>query len=203
MQTVHKDTHYLGFPLLTGYKYHQGYYEEALHTWHDILLNYTQIHSRAYIVRLDFSYPFFNRDQYPEDNQLFSKALEALCLSYRRKGADPAYCWAREKSPQGGHHYHLILLFNERKIQNSHGVLSKAKRYWASQLGIPTADGLVHLSEITSGYAYCGGLKLNVKNDDKENIKRCFELGTYLCKVHSKDPDLYHINQFGSSRLKR
>ncbi|MBU1387741.1 MAG: inovirus Gp2 family protein [Proteobacteria bacterium] len=210
MKTVILTKTYNHFPLSYSNKNNNGFYINILDSLQRLFNTMFYRHSQVFVIRLDLTYP--TGIQYPHDNVLFSRFIEALTLYCKRirkskrtgnlvGDYDPMYLWTREDSGTGQHHFHILLLLNGNKIQNGRGISEKAKELWNGCLGVH-AEGLVHLCMPGGAYDQYGGVKLvRGSIDFPELFENVFKWTSYLAKVYSKGNGPKHVKEYGMSRL--
>jgi len=198
---THNPTHN-GHPLSYSSKNDQGFYTEILRRIESLLEDMTQRHGSVFFIMLGLKYPSATYSQYPNDNALLSRFLEALTCHCKRRNYDPRYLWARERSTTGQVHYHLMILLNADYTQNAHGLLDKATKLWQRCLDIEDGSGLVQLCEPNKVDGRFGGVKIR-RNDPhvQEVWDGCFQWASYLAKCYSKGNSPRGANEFGCSRL--
>lgn len=204
MKTVYSEQYYEGLRLSKANKNDCGFYEEILQSI-KLLLDYViRKHNKVFFTTLVVKYPANSSSIYPIDNSLLSRFLEALIITYKRKGCDPKYLWVREQSNTGQFHYHLMLLFDGNKIQNAYGVLDYATRLWANCLMVENGKGLVHLCELGDDKFRYGGIMIRrFEWEYDTDYKKCFEAASYLAKRYSKGQSPAYVNEYGMSRLSK
>lgn len=204
MRNVVYTASYNDYNLCCSVKNNQGHYMEILQAIDAQFSYMVNRHSSVFMTIFVVRYPSGTPLQCQEDNGLLSTMLEALALHCKRKGYDPKYLWARERSEKTGQtHYHIMLLLNGNLIQNGYGILNKATELWQRCLGLDDGRGLIELcksSEIDGRY---GGVKIRRNNPQfQEVLGRCFQWASYLAKCYSKGQARAYVNEFGCSRVK-
>lgn len=201
MRRITQDKTYNGHPLSNSEKLNQGSYTEILQATQSLFDHMIQRHRRVFFTRFELKYPAYSSGQYPDNNALLSRFIEALMLHCKRRNYDPKYLWVRESSESGQFHYHIMILLNSDIIQNAYGLLNKATELWGRCLNIENASGLVHLS-LTDENRY-GGFKI-IRNapDYPQVYDQCFERASYLAKCYSKGGLPANVNGFGGSQLR-
>ena len=202
MRNVFSGNTYNGYDLSNSEKNNQGFYAEILQAIGSLFDSMIKRHGKVFFTMFVLKYPAGSAMEYPNDNRLMSRFIEALTLYYKRKMVDPKYLWVREVSTTGQVHYHLTLLLNGDLTQNAHGILRKATELWQGCLGIENGNGLVHLCTRDEECAQYGGIKI-VRNalDFNQVLNKCYMLASYFAKCYSKDGFPRYVNGFGSSRL--
>ena len=202
---------YKGLPLSITTKNHEGFNTNILDRISDCLNCMIHKHCKVFFIPFGLTYPA--NSQYPNDNILLSRFIEALTLYCKRTrrskrtgnligNYDPKYVWTKELSTTTGqYHYHILLLLDGNKIQNAHGISKQATQLWAGCLGIQDARGLVHLPLPEYDYPY-GGIMIT-RNDPyfQQVYATCFQIASYIAKVYSKGSAPLNSNEYGSSRL--
>lgn len=147
-------------------------------------------HNKILFIRMDLT---FNEIlNYPNDNSLLSRFMEALTLHCKRLGLDPLYLWVREQVSSINHHYHVILLLDGNKIQNPHGIFNKATDLWGNCLDT-NAAGLVH-------YGSHIMIRRNAVGFD-HSYHEALNLARYLAKSYSKGSAPKGVREMGMSNL--
>lgn len=189
---------YNGHIMSTSDKRNEGYYEEILDKIDSLLGDMIRRHEKVLFTTFGVNYPANSAGQYPEDNSLISRFMEALALHCKRRGYDPKYLWARESSSTDQTHYHVMLLLNADITQNAHGIFNKATDLWQGCLGIEDAGGLIHWRN-DDRY---GGVKIRRNASDfTEVFDHCFQRAGYGAKCFSKGDSPAYVNEYGCSRL--
>lgn len=205
MRKIFKGESYNGKDLSYSAKRNQGFYVEMLDSIECYLDYVNSTYKKVFFTMLVVRYPAGSiPDYYRNNNERFSKFLEALLIYFKRHKYKPLYFWAREESQSTGQfHYHLALIFDGNQIQNGYGVLDKATQLWAHYLGIKNGKGLIHRANTFKHYQY-GGVKVD-HNDELASEVHCmfFEWMSYLAKVYSKGGNPCHVNEYGCSRIPR
>jgi hypothetical protein len=202
MRNVLHGNTFNGNPLSNSSNNDQGFYHEILQSIEHLMQHMTQRHGKVFFTMFVLKYPANSAFQYPNDNALLSRFIEALMLNCRRRGYDPKYLWVREYSSNGQPHYHIMILLNSDVTQNAHGILSKATELWQGCLGVENASGLVHLCLADEHDRY-GGVKIIRNSPDFQQVYgQCFERASYLAKTYSKGNSPAYVNGFGCSRLR-
>lgn len=207
---VHRGNTYKDQALSYSEKGNLGFYVKILDVIEAQFRYMTSRHGKVFFVMFGLNYPAGSCSNYPDNNELLSRFLEALKLHCSRKSLDPHYLWVREKSTTGQIHYHCILLLDGNKIQNAYGILEKATALWTMSLGVEDGRGLVH-SNFSSNHSaesfyytpYRGVKIVRADPQFEEVYGRCFQVASYLAKRYSKGEAPPYVNEFGCSRIPR
>jgi hypothetical protein len=184
------DPEYKGMPILTDKARNQGCYKPILEKLKNNFDDMTYKHSKTFFMRYDVRFPEDHQPS-PNDNKTFRDFQANLIKNLDRKGLDPHYLWAMERSREKHQHYHGILLLDGQKTQSIHNHIQKAEELWASALNLPIDQNNGLIDDCTKkrdGSSQKNGIML--RKDDPEydiKVKRCFEWGSYLSKPNTKD----------------
>lgn len=167
-----------------------GDYEEIHRSIYNLFDEAIRRHNKIFFIRFDLT---FNANiDYPSENQLISRFMEALTLHCKRRELDPLYLWVREQARSSNHHYHVLLLLNGNKIQNPYGIFNKATELWGMCLNTDAA-GLVHY-----------GTDIMIRrngNDFDHTYNEALNLAGYLAKSYSKGEAPKGVREMGKSRF--
>ena len=199
---------YNGYPLSSS-KNTEGHYEAILHGIYALLNYMTTKFKNVFVVNMVVKYPLHSKHEYDlstltraercgENNKLFLDLLEYFSDYCRVKDYHPKYIWARERSLKtGGIHFHVLYCFDSNYIQNSYGLLSKAKELWGNCLNVKDPNGLVEL------------WVPKPRNSNRSDGDRSFSNAEYLSNTDRNDRhqhDLFDIEElyrYGGIKLRR
>jgi len=183
-------------------KYNQGYYVEILQAIESLFNNMIQRHNKVLFATFVLKYPANTASQYPDNNVLLSRFIEALVRYYHRHNHDPKYLWVRERSSTDQIHYHVMILLNANSIQKADGIIEYAIAQWQRCLGIDNGRGFVGRCPAWSSDDRCGAVVIR-RNDPyfQQVYGQCFQRASYLGKCYSKGNAPANVNEYGHSRL--
>jgi len=167
-----------------------GDYEEVLKAINNLFNVAISRHNKILFIRFDLTFNL-NSD-YPNDNSLLSRFMEAFTLHCKRLGLDPLYLWVREQVSSINHHYHVILLLDGNKIQNPYEIFIKATNLWGNCLNT-NAAGLVN-------YGSHIMIRRNAVGFDN-SYHEALNLSRYLAKSYSKGAAPKGVREMGMSNL--
>jgi len=168
---------------------------------------------RVMFLRLDPRFPAERK--YPIDNGIFTNFLESYRRHLVRKNLPSCHLWVREHDSTTvplapNHHYHLALVIAMPPEGSDHeptkaDLFGLADRLWSINLGIELniQNGLVdHCDRPTRRFPLGNGVIVDRgKRQWPERVEYCYEWGTYLAKLESKETLPPWIRSMGSSRL--
>lgn len=200
---MHHSDNYNGLPLSYSNDNNQGSYVEIIRAIEAVMACMLQHHARVFFTMFVLKYPANTAGQYPDNNVLMSRLVEALTKYCARHNYHPKYLWVRECPSTGQPHYHFMLLLDENYVQNAYGIHSKATELWQRCLGIENGQGLVHLCTTRdNNIDPYGGVKIRRNAPDFQQVyQQCFQRASYMAKCFSKGNAPAYVNEYGCSRL--
>jgi len=184
--------------LLSVQHFKHGFHGEILERTEQLLDHAVARSCKVYAVRLDFTYP--EGYTMPPSNRIFSNCLNSLTQYLSRKKWLLGYIWRYELGEKSLGHWHLVLLLDGNRVQNSWGILNKATQLWGSALETE-ANGLVHLCQPNSPRSHFhSGFQLCKHQPEYQDV-RTDVLGwlSYMAKC-SEYPNSV-LRQWGSSTI--
>jgi len=128
-------------------------------------------HSKVLVVRLDLH----TNKHSDVSNKCISDTVKQIKVNLKRNyfmnniGA----CWVREYGKDKGIHFHLVLLLDGNKVQNSYALIEKIKTYWE----IKHNYGIISVP--TNCYT-------QIIRGDEQAFNDAFYRSSYLAKERSK-----------------
>ena len=185
------DSEYHGYPIITDKK--KGWAADV-NILQRIEAQFEYAHyekSKTLFPRMDIHFP--KSMDVPADNEHIKRFLSAFMKNLKRQGLKPQYFAVREQSKyENRQHYHLGLLLDGQKTQNSTKHLKTAERLWDHELGLPPKPegyGLVNLcdKDKKTGERVKPDIKLVPSGDNYELVRNnAFRRASYLAKVNTK-----------------
>lgn len=194
---------FLGNPILQFTKQNIGLDADILGTIYEQIDNKLAHCPVIYAMRFDVHMP---KDLKVPDNRLFSRIQAHFIKKEKRAGYDPSYVAVREESPQGGVHYHELLLVNGKRTERICNHIKNANEALNSALGYPpgTRSGLINnCTRDRNGKEQRNGIMIDSRSYTAgSREKDCFRQASYLAKDSQKDNIAKGQHEIFSSRLK-
>ncbi|MGS2722434.1 YagK/YfjJ domain-containing protein [Porticoccus sp. GXU_MW_L64] len=143
-------------------------------------------HSKVLLLRVDLNSH--------KDSEVSNRDVESLLrwlkqwLRGHYRMTNVGHFWVVERSRAKGIHWHVALMLDGHKVQQSHYVISKIRYRWQDCLDL----GLVKIPP--NPY-------LNIKRGDKEAIEKAVYRCSYLTKERSKNAHIQGMS-YSASKLK-
>ncbi len=145
-------------------------------------------HSKMLFFRYDVRIP--KSIDNIDTNSFFVKGQADVIKHLTRLGVDPRYVAVRERSRNGKDHFHVIMLANANKTQNSNGHLNKAEVIFERKLGLEPngKHGIVNFCDKDQDGKTVKNSYI-VHRENKEEFNEAFKRASYLAKCYSKTDD--------------
>ena len=200
------DSQYRGYKIMTDKDNGLGCYKDILDKNIDMLEHATDKYTRILYMRMDLHYP---QHVDCKDNTYLKDFLNSYVKDAKRKGLNPMYTFATEKSKNEKLHHHLNFCFSAKKIKSIKQPINKATELWDSRF---YDDGINHglvdnCTKNKKGISHVNGIRLIRKNKEpiteeyNDKLNNCVRISSYTAKENSKDLPK-NINSFGGSKLK-
>tara|TARA_R110002020_G_C16311189_1_gene773862 strand:- start:3745 stop:4341 length:597 start_codon:yes stop_codon:yes gene_type:complete len=144
-----------------------------------------ELHSKVLFVRVDLT--SINPDSGNEPMECLLRWLKQWLRRYY-KMQNIGHFWVIEQSRKKGTHWHLILLLDGNRAQNSGLVIDRIKYRWE----VLTDSGLVSIPK---------NCFYQIRRGDDEAFAEAFYRGSYLAKERSKQ-SIKNGCTYGASKLK-
>ena len=196
METTSNLTHgneYMGLPILPEPEH--GNRIDILEAIRIKMNDMTARHCKVFASLIGLNLPD-GTDDVPHDRHV-EAFMEAFGGHLESRGIDHTGLWVQEQGDRAGRtHFHALLLMNGNKTRSFYGDLrDTAIRLWASILGVPQGDGLVHLyrwAEATDprypSVRNGGVMMIRNSPDFAEAYAMLFKRCSYMAKSQGKDP---------------
>ncbi len=170
-------------------------------------------HNKVLVMRFDAHF----HDGYRHDggNREISLLMKSLAEACHDQGIDCHYVWVRERaSGSSNYHYHVVLVLDGNRIQNTHDLLKRADATWSNLLG-GFANRLHFCTQVRSGKTVPGGVmirrpsstaagreKINQEQEFQARRAEAVYMASYLAKNVTKEDQLpRRVRRYGSSEL--
>ncbi|CAM4444978.1 YagK/YfjJ domain-containing protein [Vibrio agarivorans] len=168
-------------------KYPEGVIKKNLERIIDQLLAMLDRYSEVLVIRFDLQLKIN-----PKSNQFLSEFLARLVRELKiHYECDVGYVWAREQTVTAEFpHYHVAVMLNESKANNSRYTIKAATKIWKSLGG--------HHVTFPEGNAYF----VAGRSDQESQVAAVHRIG-YLAKKDTKAPKSAVMRRYGASQLAR
>lgn len=159
----------------------QNYNVNFIASIHALLSSFTNKHCKTFAFCLTLGAPMnYSSKNYPPNKTPFNVFINSYISWFHRNNIDAKYAWCCETAPSTGRiHWHLFILVNGSKIQNSWGQLERARKLWNKRFKEPCT---VNLSK-----RHSSGLKVDRdKTRAIPEFNEAIDWMSYLAKNYSK-----------------
>ena len=140
----------------------------------NVMDDYMDRHSKSFAMRGDISLPEGS------DQSLIMKFNHRFIESQKNKGYDPAYIMAREISPEGKTHYHMALLLNGQKVENTYYVFEDMVRILKNVAG--PGGAINHCND-----GHRNGITIKRDDPDPRDLQEVLRQFSYVAKIEQKE----------------
>ena len=141
------DNMYRGLPLNTTAKGHDGYYVEVLEAIYKVMTYMYNNYDNVFMTQFTLTYPVDVTTQENENNLSISRCCWNIIRALRAEGINGMFVWGREQSSSENPHYHLMLLVDGGKVQDTKMLEPMVNHYWQKCIDVQCRKNLTFPSD--------------------------------------------------------